>query len=255
MKKNLIIALILIVKVCSAQSSPPWNQFDTPHGYIQLGPMTTEWGHIYTDRDNFLFNKPIYISGGSLSSYFGSDLSLKTGGITRLKISDSQGFIGIGTTNPSAMLEVIGDDESVMKLTHEASSDWQTAVRIGTDRDKTKAFVIENSTTGVQDFIVWGNGIVNAKKIYASELHITLSAIGIYWPDYVFNLDYELTDLNFLESYIKREKHLPNVPSAKEISEGGLNIGEMNSVLLRKIEELTLYIIDQNKRIETLENQ
>ncbi|MDD3771067.1 MAG: hypothetical protein RBT46_04580 [Weeksellaceae bacterium] len=76
------------------------------------------------------------------------------------------------------------------------------------------------------------------------------------WADYVFHDDYELMPLHEVESYIIENKHLPNMPSAEEIvAEGGFELKEMNVKLLEKIEELTLYIIEQNKRIELLEKR
>ena len=62
-------------------------------------------------------------------------------------------------------------------------------------------------------------------------------------------------DLPKLEKFIKQNNHLPGIPTAKEVSESGLKLGEMNQKLLQKIEELTLYIIDQNKRISQLEKE
>ncbi|MCF6365848.1 MAG: hypothetical protein L3J35_06545 [Bacteroidales bacterium] len=75
------------------------------------------------------------------------------------------------------------------------------------------------------------------------------------WGDYVFNNNYKLMPLNKLEKFINKNKHLPGVPSAKEIKEKGLNLAETDAVQMVKIEELTLYIIEQNKRIEKLEKQ
>jgi hypothetical protein len=72
-------------------------------------------------------------------------------------------------------------------------------------------------------------------------------------PDYVFAKEYELRGLDSVESFIQQNKHLPDVPSAKEFQEKGGNIVEMNYTLLRKIEELTLYVIEQNKQIEKLQ--
>ncbi|PSL41757.1 hypothetical protein CLV51_1184, partial [Chitinophaga niastensis] len=57
----------------------------------------------------------------------------------------------------------------------------------------------------------------------------------------------------YVETFIKENKHLPEIPSAKEVEKDGLDLGEMNKKLLQKMEELTLYIIEQNKRIEQLE--
>jgi hypothetical protein len=73
------------------------------------------------------------------------------------------------------------------------------------------------------------------------------------WPDYVFEPTYDLPSLSELEQYIKANKHLPEVPSATEVKENGLSLGEMNAILLKKVEELTLHLIEANKRIEKLE--
>ncbi len=75
------------------------------------------------------------------------------------------------------------------------------------------------------------------------------------WPDYVFEPEYNLLPLTKLEEYIKKYKHLPNVATAKEVESDGVDVGETQAALLRKIEELTLYIIEQNKRIEVLEKK
>lgn len=74
------------------------------------------------------------------------------------------------------------------------------------------------------------------------------------WADYVFNNDYKLLKINELDNFIKLNKHLPEVPSTEEAIKNGIELKEMNILLLKKIEELTLYIIEQNKRIEKLEN-
>lgn len=66
-------------------------------------------------------------------------------------------------------------------------------------------------------------------------------------PDYVFNVDYELLPLAELERYIKANRHLPDVPSAAEMEDNGLNLKEMNLLLLKKIEELTLHLVAQYK--------
>ncbi len=75
------------------------------------------------------------------------------------------------------------------------------------------------------------------------------------WGDYVFADDYKLMPLNKLENYIKKNNHLPDMPSAKNVEEKGLNLAEINTLQTVKIEELTLYIIELNKRIEKLEKE
>lgn len=91
------------------------------------------------------------------------------------------------------------------------------------------------------------NGVVRATE---------LKVMGdINLPDYVFEDDYKLISLPEVEKYITKNKHLPEVPSAKEVAENGLELGMMSATLLKKIEELTLYMIEQQKEIERLKKE
>jgi hypothetical protein len=74
-------------------------------------------------------------------------------------------------------------------------------------------------------------------------------------PDYVFEKDYDLLSLSELETYITQNKHLPEVPSAKEMEAEGLNLKEMNLLLLKKVEELTLHLIEMKKTSEIQANE
>lgn len=95
------------------------------------------------------------------------------------------------------------------------------------------------------DELLTVNGIIHAKEV---KVDLTGSL-----ADYVFNSDYTLMPLHKVEAFVKTNKHLPEIPSAAEVKEKGLNMGEMQNKLLQKIEELTLYVIEQQKRIEQLE--
>ncbi|WP_147243338.1 hypothetical protein [Chitinophaga flava] len=75
------------------------------------------------------------------------------------------------------------------------------------------------------------------------------------WADFVFHEDYKLPSLQETEAFIKVNKHLPDIPSEKEVTEKGLDVGEMNKLLLQKIEEMTLHMIKMEKRIQELENK
>ena len=86
--------------------------------------------------------------------------------------------------------------------------------------------------------------------LMAKEVKVTLTG----WPDYVFGAGYRLRSLAETEAYIKANGHLPNVPSATEVEEGGLSLGEMNKVLLQKVEELTLHVIELQKQIDELKS-
>lgn len=90
------------------------------------------------------------------------------------------------------------------------------------------------------------NGLIHAKEV-------KVDLVG--WPDYVFESNYNLKPLQDLEVEIKKLGHLPNVPSAKEVEENGVKLGEMNKKLLEKVEELTLYVIQLNKEIEKLKTK
>ncbi|MCC9070883.1 tail fiber protein [Flavobacterium sp. F-65] len=87
-------------------------------------------------------------------------------------------------------------------------------------------------------------------KIHTQEVRVDLA--GPLVPDYVFANDYKLKSLEEVESFIKENSHLPEIPSAKEIEKNGLMLAEMNMNLLKKIEELTLYAINQEKKTEKL---
>jgi hypothetical protein len=73
------------------------------------------------------------------------------------------------------------------------------------------------------------------------------------WSDYVFDEDYDLMSLSEVESFIKENKHLPDVPSAEEVKKEGIDVAEMNATLLKKVEELTLHIIELEKKVNQLQ--
>ncbi len=130
---------------------------------------------------------------------------------------------GVGIDNPIEKLHVVGN------------SILDGNVRIGND----------NST--VNDTKLAVEGI-----IFAREMKVTQ---GVIWPDYVFKKSYKLPSLKETERYIKQNGHLPEIPAASEIEKNGLSIAEMLTLQMKKIEELTLYVIEQQKKIEKLESE
>ena len=85
-------------------------------------------------------------------------------------------------------------------------------------------------------------------KVTAEEIEVKADV----WADDVFETEYDLNSIKEVEEYIQQNNHLPDVPSEKEVMENGINLGDMDAVLLRKIEELTLYVIDLKKENEEL---
>lgn len=139
-----------------------------------------------------------------------------------LFLSNNTGNVGINTNNPTAKLTVNGNvligDPSTVTI---PNSNYKLFVETGILAEKVRV-AVKNTTN---------------------------------WSDYVFDPAYKLKDLSNLESYIHSNHHLPGIPSAEEVVKSGVDLGEMDSKLLGKIEELTLYIIEQNKKIEALQKQ
>ena len=83
-------------------------------------------------------------------------------------------------------------------------------------------------------------------KIAAEEIKVTADG----WPDFVFSNEYDLMTLNEVEKYILSNSHLPEIPSQSQVLKWGVELGDLNSKLIQKIEELTLYLIQENKELK-----
>jgi hypothetical protein len=112
--------------------------------------------------------------------------------------------------------------------------------------------VIGIQKTDIPASVPGGYNLLVGGKIMCEELKIKLKS---GWYDHVFAADYNLMSVDSLQNYIALNNHLPDVPSAVEVEENGIMAGEMNGILLKKIEELTLYMIEQNKNISDQNTQ
>ena len=88
------------------------------------------------------------------------------------------------------------------------------------------------------------NGNIRAKQVKVESAN---------WPDYVFQKDYQLPSLQEVKAYLNQNNHLPEIPSEQQIAKEGLNLGEMNKLLMKKVEELTLYLIEKDKEVKELQ--
>ena len=157
-----------------------------------------------------------------------------------------------------------GANASVFAIKNESGVDVSgTSENIGLLWDginapnKSKTIYGSIITTGKNNQL-GGNTIVDGNAFVHGNLEtkkVKVTAIPGTVGDYVFKSDYKLRSLPELESYIKANSHLPNVPSAREVEKNGQDVGDMQLKLLEKIEELTLYMIEQDKKYKQLEEQ
>ncbi|HMG83666.1 MAG TPA: hypothetical protein VK559_11570, partial [Ferruginibacter sp.] len=188
------------------------------------------------------------------------------------------GKVGLGTTTPTEILDVTGNVKfsGALMPNNTAGTAGQVLTSAGPGASPTWAVANASSFNGTNNYVAkftpTGSAIGNSEiydngtfvgigtttapagyslavngKIIATKLVVQLYG---NWPDYVFQNNYKLTPIADLEKYIDQNQHLPGVPSACDIEKSGIDVGANQQILLQKVEELTLYIIDQNKKIE-----
>jgi hypothetical protein len=155
------------------------------------------------------------------------------------------GNVGIGKTAPAYALDVNGTVNATALYVNGApitgGSQWASS---GSNISYTPGVVSIGTATAPAGYKLAVGG-----KVIGEEIVVKLQA---NWPDYVFNKRYPLLPLAELEKSIQAAGHLPEVPTAEQVSRDGLAVGEMNATLLKKVEELTLYLIDLNKKTDAL---
>ncbi len=218
-------------------------------------------------------------------SYFHTDNSLRLGSQNSNNdlIINKDGNVGIGTTDPKAKLEVAGDiaiartskfkflekvnggDRAYIRSTNGENGETYNSLIFAVGAGKERLFINgNNGYIGIgkkkPNYELDVCGTVRAKEVKVEEFtcsngsfngnlaanNITVKANG-NTADFVFEEDYSLRELSEVENFIKTNKHLPDIPSATEMEEQGVNLAEMNKLLLQKVEELTLYSIGLEK--------
>ncbi len=182
-------------------------------------------------------------------------------------LDDGSGNMGIGIATPSAQLHTTGtvrfagltnNSTAPRVITADASGNlsYRDASTFGAGGSWTLsgANLLNSNTGSVLIGSLPAAGLPADSKlavngnIYAKKLKVTAAN----WSDYVFEPKYRLRPLHEVESYIKANKHLPDIPSASEVETNGIDVGENQALLLKKVEELTLYVISLKKEIEVL---
>lgn len=162
----------------------------------------------------------------------------------------------VGNTKPYQkllFLEFDNPDTKIMEVVNTTTGRTPFSLKAdgAMDIDNGVANILHLGTNGMfsisngvhKTFVVEASGLTRARKIKVD---------AEVWADYVFEDDYPLMPLNEVESFLKEHKHLPSIPSEKVMLEQGIDIAEMNTKMMEKIEELTLYLIQQNKELEKL---
>ncbi len=249
-------------------TAPDYHQFNITNynGYFKIG---MDWLNVQieTNKQGFYVNNPIFIS--DLCGKISTDLNITnslfgTTGIININAGEkinlqSTVYMPFGTSY--VMGNTLSQDYPRFLLTHtgvHAYIDYQDNLYFRANKNWISALTLfGNGTVGVGfqtgydqgDYRNMGYKLAVNGGIICEEVKVIANVPD---ADYVFEKDYMLMSLSELEAFIQNNKHLPNIPSAEQFKTEGYKIGDMDEMLLRKIEELTLYIIDLEKQINEL---
>ncbi|MDB5274667.1 MAG: hypothetical protein JWO58_3034 [Chitinophagaceae bacterium] len=213
---------------------------------VGFGLPTSQW------NDLIVTNLGDIVFGNATSPSFTEKVRLTTAG-----------NFGIATTSPQSKLHV----NDVVQVTGSTTpSNTKAGLTAGENstytwlQSNTAKPLALNPTPSSTQYVAIGftPGAYTVPSGYSLAVKGNIIAEGLLvklvgsWPDFVFDKNYKLMPLNNLETYIAANKHLPEIPSASEMEKEGVNTAEMDKMLLQKIEELTLYVIQQQKEIEAL---
>ncbi len=240
-----LLTLCVLLAAASMSAQVTYNTFTTDFGNIQLGPANSLYANFNTDRTRFLFEKQVLIKTGKVGSYgTAQDLSLTTHLTTRATIKATNGSFGLNVLEPLAMMHVKNTTAAFPGLRVEQTMNNAAGLVLSLPQDSSRALLVQRS--GVTNFQVMGDG-----RVFAREVEVKLGA----FPDYVFDASHQMLSMAELKAYIAQHKHLPNMPSAQQVAENGIGMGELALKQVEKIEELTLYLIQMNERLERLEQE
>jgi hypothetical protein len=281
LKKALKLGIVLFL-IGNGVFAQQWNGSSTPSGdifrdgNIGIGTTTVTGNISFGYQGNHLtmgkpgFSKQVILATGwtNVNSDY-TDIMVpgtNPNNVALLRLQ-SDGSLGIRTTTPTGDLSfgsqgnhlTIGNpgflNQTILATGWTgANGDFVDLKVPGTDPNNSALVRIQsNGNVGIGTATPGSFKLAVEGKIGAREVQVTLSNP---FPDYVFDSKYKLRSLSSLENYINKNKHLPNIPSAAEVEKnGGVELGQLNTKLLEKVEELTLYVIELNKKVEKLEKE
>ena len=188
-----------------------------------------------------------------LWGYDKASLEFATDGKLRMFISGTDGRVGIGTSLPEQDLHIKAVGHADIRL-EGSGIHWNIGAGEKfyfahydhiAKKYNDHLTILPSGNIGIGTINPQSKLAVNG-KITAKEVEVTLNG----WADFVFKPNYKLLPLSEVEKFIKENRHLPGVPSETEILSKNQNLGEMNALLMQKIEELTLYVIELKRELE-----
>ena len=192
-----------------------------------------------TDYEVFQDGLSIGLTGGATS--------LNVAGLT---VSTSYAFT-VFARDAVPNVSLVSNTANVTTLDPGSVTDYTSENANLTTIDWTTRDLFADRNVGIGTTNTQGYRLAVAGNVVAEEIKVALQG---NWPDFVFENNYKLPTLEEVEDHINKNGHLINIPSAKEVEKTGIKLGQMNAKLLQKIEELTLYTLEQQKKIEKLEN-
>jgi hypothetical protein len=182
---------------------------------------------------------------GSSASAFTDLLSIRHSGVTVDAVSRQLGIVfKLSSESSTAEADKMGG------LILESSNPYANTPAMSLLTANTRRLTIDYyGNVGVNTTDTKGYKFAVNGTAVATAVTVKLNA---NWPDYVFKKDYTLPALSDVKAFIDQNQHLPEIPSEQEIAKNGQNLGEMNKLLLKKVEELTLYLIENQKQINEL---
>ena len=237
---------------------------------VDLSGLTTPSVNIYNSSNNLLANRTVGMDGNTLDFNFGTVNSLAPNQVNINPTNNTSNFSVNVERNDAPNFNLLGHSTIRTRnsfLTTGFNQDyfWTQASRVfGQNQSRIAANYMINPEGGK---VAIGTRNINlstacpdcndyrlfvAQGIRTEKVRVDIASVK-GWADFVFEKDYKLMPLNELELFIASNKHLPTVPTAEEVVNNGLDLAQMNSKLLEKVEELTLYTININKKNIELE--
>lgn len=253
-KLNTLFVINLVIALCGiVLSQNVWDNSEVPtitkKGKVGIG-ISNPRGRLDLGKGGLNYNMRIgdYLDIGETNLgnwvYFGINSILSSSSVSgrynRFKPvwARGQGLVMAQSGGGSGNLDFYGIDWNGNSLERDFPDDYTHIIRFKYDGKVGIGTKYPTHTLTV-------NGIVKAEEL-------VLNSVG---ADFVFEEGYQLPSLEELETFIKKNKHLPEVPSAKDLQENGAGVGELQTILLQKIEEITLYVIEMKKLYDLQANK